>query len=127
MSRPRIVTDESFDRDVLRSAVPVLVSFFAPWCTPCRSTAAVAGALADEFSDRLLVARVDTDTSPVTAATYSADHVPACLLFWEGTPVKAIPSHLPAAALRAQINAAIPLAQVDRRPPPGVSVDRPRA
>ena len=112
MSRPRVVTDESFDREVLQSAVPVLVSFFAPWCTPCHATAAVADALAAEFGDRLLVARVDADTSPVATATYSANHVPAYLLFWEGTPLKVIPSHLPVAALRAQVTAAIPPAPV---------------
>ena len=107
MAHPRVVSDGSFDQDVRQSQVPVLVSFFAPWCTPCAATAEVTDALAGDFGDRIRVLRVNTDTSPITTAKYSADHVPAYLLFWNGEPLKAIPSHLAEAALRTQIQAAL--------------------
>ena len=124
MSRSRLITDESFDREVLQRARLVLVSFFAPWCTPCQSTGAIADLLADAFADDVHVVRVNTDTSPVTTATYSANHVPTCLLFWCGTPVKAIPSHLPAEALSVQIRTAIARVSAGGAMPPVVPVER---
>lgn len=101
------VSDSSFARDVIQSPVPVLVRFWARWCTPCRSTDAIVATLAREWAGRVKVASVDTDASPRTTASYCADHLPTYLLFQHGEPVKPILGHLPLRAIRAQIEAAL--------------------
>lgn len=126
MPRPRELRDDSFDREVLQSRVPVLVSFWASWCTPCRSTAETAQVIADEFGDRILVTRVNTDASPKTTAAHSTDHLPAYLLFRQGTPVIAIPAHLPPAAISAQIRAALSDAGCGRYDNSEATIERPR-
>ncbi len=100
------VSDSSFARDVIQSPVPVLVRFWARWCTPRRSTDAIVATLSREWAGRVTVASVDTDASPLTTA-YCADHLPTYLLFQNGEPVKPILGHLPLSAVRAQIETAL--------------------
>ncbi len=79
---------EDFDDKVIaRSArVPVLVDFWAAWCEPCRSLAAVLESVAGTFSGRLLIAKVDTDAQPDLAARYGVRSLPTLLLFSGGEP-----------------------------------------
>jgi hypothetical protein len=68
----RICTDENFERDVLGAERFVLVSFGASWCGPCRLLAPGLRALAAQQKDRLMVAKLDVETSPVTADRYAS-------------------------------------------------------
>ena len=80
----RIVTDASFEQDVLRSGRLILVVFGASWCGPCRLLAPALRALAATEKDRLIVAKLDVDASPATADRYGVETFPICILFKAG-------------------------------------------
>ena len=80
-------TDASFDQDVLKSDVPVLVDFWAEWCGPCRMIAPTIDAIAEEFAGRVKVGKVDVDANGATAGRYQVRSIPTLLLFKGGQVV----------------------------------------
>jgi thioredoxin 1 len=72
----KIVTDERFEFDVLRSSRPVIVEYWAPWCPPCRQLAPVLEAIAAEHAATVDVVKINIDENPVTAQRYGIMHVP---------------------------------------------------
>ncbi len=81
------VTDASFEEDVVKSELPVLVDFWAEWCAPCRRLSPVVAQLAAEYDGKLRVAKVDVDANPEIAAKLSIRAMPT-LLFFKGGEVK---------------------------------------
>ncbi len=77
------VTDANFEEQVMKSEVPVLIDFWAEWCAPCRQLAPVIKELAEEYGDKLLVAKVDVDTNPATASNLQIRAMPT-LIFMKG-------------------------------------------
>ena len=84
------VTDDSFADDVLASATPVLVDFWATWCGPCKMIAPVLEELAAEKAGELTVAKLDVDENPSTARDFQVVSIPTLILFKDGEPVKRI-------------------------------------
>jgi thioredoxin 1 len=80
-------TDASFDQEVLRSDVPVLVDFWAEWCGPCRMMAPTIDAVAKDYAGRLKVGKVDVDANGDTAMRYNIRGIPTLLLFKDGRVV----------------------------------------
>lgn len=76
-------TDDTFDAEVLRAAVPVLVDFWAPWCGPCKAVAPLLDEVAAERSD-LRVVKVNVDDNPRTAQQFGVRAIPTMLLFKDG-------------------------------------------
>jgi thioredoxin 1 len=81
-------TDASFDQDVLRSDVPVLVDFWAEWCGPCRQMAPTIDTVASEYAGKIKVGKVDVDSNNGTAGRYNVRGIPTLLLFKGGQVVE---------------------------------------
>jgi thioredoxin 1 len=82
------VTDQTFQQDVLQSEIPVLVDFWAPWCTPCRMVTPIIHELADEYKGKVKVFEINVDENPQSAEKYSVLSIPSILIFKNGQPVK---------------------------------------
>ena len=78
------VTDQTFDKEVLKSDQPVLVDFWAAWCGPCRTIAPTVEALANEYVGKAKVAKVNVDENQMTPTQYNVRGIPTLLLFKGG-------------------------------------------
>ena len=86
MASPNIITltQENFEQQVLKSSVPVLVDFWAEWCGPCKMIAPILDELADEYSGRIQIGKVNVDEFQSLAAEYGVRGIPTLLLFQDG-------------------------------------------
>ncbi len=82
------VTDQNFQKEVLESAKPVLVDFWAPWCAPCRALAPIIEEIAQELSDKIKVVKLNVDESPEAPIMYGIRGIPTVILFVDGKPVE---------------------------------------
>jgi thioredoxin 1 len=103
MSDPIHVTDAEFDAKILKSTLPVIVDFWATWCTPCRAIAPTLERIAIEYDGRLIVAKVDVDENPAYAQQFGVQGIPTLLLVHQGKIVNRIVGALPEARLKASI------------------------
>lgn len=87
MNEPIHIDEASFDRAVLKSPVPVLVDFWAPWCGPCRMISPVLDEIARERAGSALIAKVNVDDHPELASKFGIRGIPA-LLFFQGGELK---------------------------------------
>jgi thioredoxin 1 len=81
------VTDRTFKRDVLKSNVPVLVDFWAPWCGPCRAVSPIIEQLGDEYKGKVRVVKLNVDDNPTIARKYNIMSIPTVMVFKGGTMV----------------------------------------
>jgi len=78
------ITDASFDQDVLKADGPVLVDFWAEWCGPCKMIAPVLDELAEEYSGRLTISKLNIDSNTETAPRYGVRGIPTLIIFKNG-------------------------------------------
>lgn len=89
------VSDDSFESQVLKSTVPVLVDFWAEWCAPCRQVAPILDQLAVDYKGKLVVAKINIDNNPNTPGRFGVRGIPTMMIFKggrvEATKIGAMP------------------------------------
>jgi len=112
----KVIGEQDFEAEVLRSELPVLVDFMADWCQPCKVVAPEVEALATELEGKAKCVRVDVDRSPRIAAMLRIKSVPTFVVFAEGRPVAAEKGAVRRARLRELLDPFLPRAQGAIRP-----------
>lgn len=107
MATPITVTDTTFKEEVLDSNVPVLVDFWAAWCSPCKMIAPIVEALAQEYDGQIKVAKVDVDANPITPGMFGIMSIPTLMLFRGGKAEERIVGYQPKPALEAKLQAVL--------------------
>lgn len=98
------ISDSSFDADVLKSSVPVLVDFWAEWCGPCKMIGPMLEELASELQDKVVIAKMNVDENPKTPGQFGLRSVPTLMLFKNGQMVATKVGAVPKQALQSWIN-----------------------
>ena len=100
-NEPIHVTDATFEETVLKSSLPVVVDFWAPWCGPCRMVAPILEKIAREQEGKLVIAKVNTDEDPEWAGKFGVQGIPTMLFIANGKLVHRQVGALPEPILRS--------------------------
>ena len=95
MSQIQAITDNSFENEVLRSATPVLVDFWATWCGPCRALAPKLEELSGSYDGKVRFVKMDVDQNPETAGRFGVRGIPTLILFKNGQMVDQLVGNQP--------------------------------
>jgi thioredoxin 1 len=101
----KTVTDQTFEAEVLKSQKPVLVDYWAQWCGPCRMIGPALEESANQYADRLTVAKLNIDENPATPSQFHVRSIPTLMLFKAGQPVATHVGSLSRGQLQAFIDA----------------------
>jgi thioredoxin len=101
--KPIVISDTTFDREVLQSALPVVVDFWAPWCGPCRMVAPALERIAADLAGRLRVAKLNVDESPRAAERFQVQGIPTMLFVKNGRVVDRVVGALPEPQIRGRV------------------------
>ena len=107
MGEGKAVTDATFVQDVLQSQTPVLVDFWAEWCSPCRKIEPILNELATELAGRVEFVKLNIDENPETAMAYRVMSIPTLTIFKGGQPVQSLAGAKPKSDLLRFIESAI--------------------
>ncbi|MHB8302989.1 MAG: thioredoxin [Acidobacteriaceae bacterium] len=103
----REVSDATFEKEVLQSAEPVLVDFWAAWCGPCRALAPVVDQVATQYAGKLKVMKMDVDSNSATPMRYGIRGIPSLLLFKGGQVAEQIVGFVPKETIEKSIQKVI--------------------
>jgi thioredoxin 1 len=103
MGATKVVTDETFDTEVLGNSKPVVVDYWAEWCGPCRMVSPVLEEIANEHADKIDVVKLNIDENPTISQRYGIMAIPTMNVFQNGEVVKQIVGAKPKAALLREL------------------------
>jgi len=103
--KPLELTDDNFQKEVLESATPVLVDFWAVWCGPCRAIAPLVEEIAKDYDGKLKVGKMDVDNNPDVPMRYGVRGIPTLMVFKGGKVVEQIVGALPKKAIVEKVQA----------------------
>jgi thioredoxin 1 len=107
MTKPADVNDREWEQEVLKSDLPVLVDFWAPWCGPCRMVAPIVEELANEYSGKVRFYKLNTDDNVETASKYGIRSIPTLLVFKDGQMVDQLIGFRPKSDLKRSLEKAL--------------------
>lgn len=85
-----VLTDKTFEEEVLKSDVPVMVDFWAAWCQPCKIVSPIIDEIAHDFAGKVKVGKLNVDENPTSSQNYNIMSIPTLLIFKGGKPVKTV-------------------------------------
>jgi thioredoxin 1 len=104
MSKPVHISDDTFDSEVIKSDIPVVVDFWAQWCGPCKMIAPILEEIASEYDGKVKVAKMDVDSNTKIASQFKIMSIPSLLFFKEGNLVDQVVGAMPKAQLVERVS-----------------------
>ncbi|MGE4384714.1 MAG: thioredoxin [Endomicrobiaceae bacterium] len=101
------ITEQNFEQEVLKSSIPVLIDFWAPWCGPCKMLSPVIAELAKDYEGKVKVCKVNTDDNMALSSQFQITSIPCLILFKNGKPVHKIIGFRPKSDIQKEIDNAI--------------------
>ncbi len=101
------VSDQTFESDVLKSDLPVLVDFWAPWCGPCKAIAPVIEEISKDYDGQIKFAKCNVDDNPVSPGNYGIRAIPTLILFKEGKKLEQIVGMVDKTKIKETLNKAL--------------------
>lgn len=107
MSNAKELTSADFETEVIKSDIPVLVDFWAPWCGPCRMMGPIVDAMASKYEGKVKVTKVNVDEAADVAGKFSIRSIPTLMIFKGGQQVDVVVGAIPEAELSQRLDKAL--------------------
>lgn len=117
IKEPINVTDSAFQKTVLEATLPVIVDFWAPWCGPCKMVAPILEKIANDYSEKLIVTKVNTDENQQWAGQYGVQGIPTMLFISEGKIIHRQVGALPEPMLRELVDQFLDVVKSNKEKP----------
>jgi thioredoxin 1 len=101
------ITDATFDGEVIKSELPTLVDFWAPWCGPCRMVAPIVGELSEEYAGKVNFVKMNTDENPQVPTKFGIRSIPSLLIFKNGELKDTVVGYRPKNDIKKRLEDAI--------------------